>query len=134
MTKSARLGQYDDVRTILDVALSTNGGEVELPTHGEAVHWRQRAYRFRKLFAETISANSPYDKLSFPRIEEGSRKVLIKVGVTKAVFTPANSVAAPIDESDPHLQASLAIARKYGVLPDADEEDVTNLDLGKDLL
>ncbi len=131
MSSKSRLGQFDDVRLILDAALASNGGEVELPTHGEAVHWRQRAYRFRKMFAETISAISPYDKLSFPRIEEGSRKVIIKVGVTNAIFTPANTTFTPVPEDDPVLQAALEVAKKNGVL---DDEDISKLDLGKDLL
>ena len=92
-TVANRLGMYDDVRQILDAALSSGGGRFDLPTHGLAVHWRQRAYKFRKLYAQTLASDdsfsmSPYDRLTLPRIEEDSSTVIINVREVIGTFTP----------------------------------------------
>jgi len=88
--KSNRLGMYADVRQILDAALAAGGGTFECDTHGAAVHWRQRAYRFRKLFAETLGLNkeSPYDIIVMPRIPEDSSTVHITIRRSIGTFKP----------------------------------------------
>lgn len=90
MTKSNRLGMYADCRKVLDAALAAGGGEYECPDHGAAVHWRQRAYRFRKLYATTLGekAESPYDILVMPRIPDDSGTVRIVVRQQAGVFRP----------------------------------------------
>lgn len=114
MAKSSnRLGQYDDVRVILDAAIAAHGGEVELPTHGEAVHWRQRAYAFRKMYAEHISAASPYDKLTLPRLTPASNIVVIKVSHQPAVFRPKVKPTAPAD--DELLNYAESLAKDIGI-------------------
>ena len=90
---SNRLGMYDDVRQILDAALASGGGTFDLPNHGLAVHWRQRAYKFRKLYAQTLAADdsfsmSPYDKLTLPMIPDNSSTVIINVREVVGTFTP----------------------------------------------
>lgn len=106
-TNPNRLGLYDDVRKILDAALQSGGGEFRLVTHGAAVHWRQRAYRFRKLYASTLSSDnslamSPYDKLTMPEIPKSSSTVVINVRAVKGEFIPReqpyNSDVGPKDE------------------------------------
>jgi hypothetical protein len=106
---SNRLGMYDDVRQILDAALASGGGEFALTTYGQAVHWRQRAYKFRKLYAETLASDkslamSPYDRLTMPRIDEGSNVVVIKVREIVGTFTPNrepyNAVEVPVAGDD----------------------------------
>ena len=100
---------YDDVRQILDAALTSGGGIFDLPTHGLAVHWRQRAYKFRKLFAQTMAdrdtfAMSPYDKLTLPQIDDDSSTVVINVREVVGTFTPnrepmeASEIPVPGDE------------------------------------
>lgn len=91
-----RLGIYHDVQEILDAALSAGGGTYTCATHGQAVHWRQRAYKFRKLYAEIhgARASSQYDRLTLPRIEPGSSEVLIHYRQHVGTFTPAESTAA----------------------------------------
>lgn len=115
MTKSNRLGIYADVRAVLDQALEAGGGAFMCATHGEAVHWRQRAYRFRKLYAETLGprAMSPYDTLVLPRLAEGSAEVIITIRQTAGVFTPANDGLAPTS-NDELLEAAEALARRLG--------------------
>jgi hypothetical protein len=84
---------YDDVRQILDAALASGGGAFELPSHGLAVHWRQRAYKFRKLYALTLASDdsfsmSPYDRLTLPQIDDDSCTVIINVREVIGTFTP----------------------------------------------
>lgn len=114
--KSNRLGMYADVRSVLDAALEFGGGTFMCDTHGAAVHWRQRAYRFRKLYAETLGpkAMSPYDVLVLPRLAPDSSEVVITIRATGGVFTPANDGLAPTS-NDELLDAAEAIAKKLGV-------------------
>ena len=113
MTKSNRLGMYADVRAILDAALSAGGGTFQCESHGAAVHWRQRAYRFRKLYAETLGPTrmSPYDVLVLPRLAPGSAEVSIVIRQTAGVFTPANDGLAPTTNDD-LLEVAEAIRRR----------------------
>jgi hypothetical protein len=108
-TIANRLGMYDDVRQILDAALASGGGEFVLPSHGLAVHWRQRAYKFRKLYAQTLASDdsfsmSPYDRLTMPQIPDDSSTVVINVREVVGTFTPnrepytPSEVAVPGDE------------------------------------
>lgn len=101
-TQANRLGMYDDVRQILDAALASGGGEFVLPTHGLAVHWRQRAYKFRKLYAEILAADkslamSPYDRLTLPQIPDDSFTVVINVREVIGTFTPNREPYAPAE-------------------------------------
>lgn len=94
MSTLGRLGMYDDVKEVLDAALLAKGGTFELADHGKAVHWRQRAYKFRKLYASKLVGSSPYDQLTLPRIPKESAVVVINRVVTKGIFTPAASTEA----------------------------------------
>lgn len=113
MTKSNRLGMYADIRLVLDAALAAGGGSFTCETHGAAVHWRQRAYRFRKLYAETLGPRqmSPYDVLVLPRLSDDGCEVVITIRQSAGVFTPANDGQAPTS-NDELLEAAEAIARK----------------------
>lgn len=112
MTKSNRLGMYADVRSVLDAALAAGGGTFMCETHGAAVHWRQRAYRFRKLYAETLGpkAMSPYDVLVLPRLAPGSAEVTITIRQAAGVFTPANDMAPT--GNDELLEAAESLRRR----------------------
>lgn len=115
VTKSNRLGLYADVKAVLDEALAHGGGEFECLTHGLAVHWRQRAYRFRKAYAETLGPKgmSPYDALILPRIDPDSCIVVIRFQSVAGVFRPAGPPVAPIAfEDDDLLDAASALAAK----------------------
>lgn len=113
MTKSNRLGMYADVRSVLESALAAGGGTFQCATHGAAVHWRQRAYRFRKLYAETLGLQrmSQYDVLVLPRLAEGSSEVVITIRQTAGVFTPANDGLAPTG-NDELLEAAEELRRR----------------------
>lgn len=93
---------YEDVKTILDAALAANGGTFELATHGKAVHWRQRAYKFRKLYAEVhgVKTASKYDRLTLRKIAEGSSTVVISIMAEnmRGVFTPSDPNFVPPGE------------------------------------
>lgn len=113
MTKSNRLGMYADVRQVLDSALASGGGTFRCESHGAAVHWRQRAYRFRKLYAETIGPQrmSPYDVLVLPRLAEDSSEVAITIRQTSGIFTPAHDAQAPTG-NDELLEVAQELSRK----------------------
>lgn len=113
MTKANRLGMYADIRAVLDGALAAGGGTFTCESHGAAVHWRQRAYRFRKLYAETLgpAKMSPYDVLVLPRLLPDSSEVTITIRQTAGVFTPANDTLAPTSNDD-LLEAAEALRRK----------------------
>lgn len=115
-SRSNRLGMFADVREVLDSALAHGGGSFQCATHGDAIHWRQRAYRFRKLYAETIGpkAMSPYDVLVLPRVPDDSATVIITVRQTAGIFTPAGPrVDALADEEDLMAEAQ-ALLDKLG--------------------
>lgn len=113
MTKSNRLGMYADVRAVLDSALESGGGTFACADYGSAVHWRQRAYRFRKLYAETLGprAMSPYDVLVLPRLAPDANEVVITIRQASGVFTPANDGLAPTS-NDELLEAAEDLRRR----------------------
>lgn len=119
-TPANRLGMYDDVRAILDAAMQSGGGSLELPSYGQAVHWRQRAYKFRKLYAEILAqdkslAMSPYDRLTLPKIALDDCTVVIRVREAIGTFTPNREPYTPVDMpviGDDLLDAAKSIAKK----------------------
>jgi hypothetical protein len=115
MNKPNRLGMYADVQPILDAALLAGGGSYTLFTHGEAVSWRQRAYKFRKLYAETIASVSKYDTLTLPRLQPNSATVEIRLNTVQGQFLPASHVANVAPEFDEDLlSAAEEFAKKLG--------------------
>lgn len=111
MSRANRLGMFADIRAVLDQALAHGGGTFQCPTHGAAVHWRQRAYKFRKLYAETLGprAMSEYDGLILPRLAPESSTVEIQIRQPAGTFVPAND-AVPIN--DELLNEAMALARR----------------------
>lgn len=119
MTKprSNRLGMYQDVRTILDAALANGGGTYACETHGQAIHWRQRVYRFRKLYAETVglTRESEYDCIVIPRVPPESSTCYLQLRKQVGIFMPSNESADIIFDEDPLLEEAEAIARRLGL-------------------
>lgn len=118
MTKKPanRLGMYADVRSILDQAMAAGGGSYELSTHGQAVHWRQRAYRFRKLYAEIIGADetSPYDSIIMTRVDPESSTVNISIRRLTGTFTPASEPIFIPQVGDDLFDMAQELAAKLG--------------------
>lgn len=114
MTKANRLGMFADVRFVLDQALEHGGGTFTCASPGAAIHWRQRAYKFRKLYAETLGprAMSPYDVLVLPRLAPEATTVEIKIRQHAGTFVPANE-PVPVTE-DELMSEALELARKLG--------------------
>lgn len=116
MTKprSNRLGMYADIRQILDAALSSGGGSYECGEHGKAVHWRQRAYKFRKLYAELLGddAESVYDTVVMPRVAEDGSTVSIQIRKQVGVFVPNEGVATDFVMTDPLFDIAGELAAK----------------------
>lgn len=109
-----RIGMYADLAPILDAALASGGGTYTLPSYGAAVHWRQRAYKFRKLYAETVAHVSKYDSLTLPRVVEGSCDVVIKLVEAKGTFAPAGEYTVPVTYDDDLRNAAEIFAKKLG--------------------
>lgn len=112
---SNRLGMYADVRQILDAALAAGGGSYECGTHGQAVHWRQRAYKFRKLYAEIlgVGVQSEYDMLVMPRVDPDSSTVDIHIRKQVGVFRAAEEPAMlPTADDDPLFDIATDLASK----------------------
>lgn len=118
-----RLGMYADVREVLDVALRHDGGQYNCAAHGDAVHWRQRAYRFRKLFAQLNGEKkeSPYDVIVMPRIPDDSSTVVIKIRRQVGLFVPnsAEPTGGDIFMDDELFDEAAALAARLEGLPDA---------------
>lgn len=107
----SRLSQYLDVQQILDQALTSGGGEYALATHGAAVHWRHRAYTFRKRFFEA-TGQTKYDALSLKRVAPESSTVVIQVVRPAGTFIPAQG-SAPAPHTDDSLEfIAAAVAAK----------------------
>lgn len=109
-----RLGIYTDVQEILDAALAAGGGTYTCSTHGQAVHWRQRAYRFRKLYAEIHGAKqaSLYDRITMPRVEPDEVHVTLTLRQHVGTFTPLEG-GTPLDltTGDDLLEEALRLAK-----------------------
>lgn len=116
MTRSNRLGMYADIRFVLDQALASGGGSFQCATPGAAVHWRQRAYKFRKLYAETLGprAMSQYDVLVLPRLAPDSCVVEIQIRQHAGTFIPNEDVGLAPTTNDELLEAAESLARKLG--------------------
>lgn len=82
-----RPSAFTDVKQVLDEALRLGGGTYVLATHGEAVNFRHRAYKFRKSYFETFR-DPKYDALTLPRIDPESTEVVINVAKAKGLFVP----------------------------------------------
>lgn len=130
------LAQYEDVKVVLDQALNHRGGRYRLSTYNEAVHWRQRAYKFRQLLRDRrleasitpgFDPGTPYEKLSLyipKKGEPDDHIVVITFLEPKGVFEPnePGRNAEPVDDViivdepvvlDPEIQEQIdALAEK----------------------
>lgn len=108
--KTNRLGMFSDVREVLDAALAAGGGSYECGSHGQAVHWRQRAYRFRKLYAELHSGESRYDTLTMPRCVDN----VVQINVRRAVgkFTPTDEPITAVVPNDDLFDFAAEFAKR----------------------
>lgn len=106
--------QFASVKAILDSALQHGGGRYEAPTYGAAVHFRQRAYAFRKAYREACYPEaSPYEILTLRRIEKGETTVIIEPQTLSGTFIPAEGdPIIPPSEDDPLLEEALALRKE----------------------
>lgn len=101
----SRISQFFDVKHVADEALAAGGGAYTLPTHGDAVHWRQRFYRFRKAWHREFN-DTTYDSIILRRVADGSTVVQIEIQRVIGTFVPG-----PQPTSDLFAEAEL-FARK----------------------
>lgn len=79
--------QYALERQVLDGALRSRGADVEFPTHGKAVAFRQRCYAFRKWKRESLGEASPYEILTIKDLGKDGRVVQIRPRELEATVT-----------------------------------------------
>lgn len=121
MNKPAALVGYNDVKMILDEAAKHGGGRYALDTPGQAIHWRQRAYRFRKLYREVYPSDGRYEQFNF---QLDGPEVIINPNRPTGTFIPAggeplpmNQPAAPIlpEEDDELFDAAKNLRKDLGL-------------------
>lgn len=92
---------YSDIKEVLDKAKAAGGGTYTLTSPSAAIHWRARAYHYRRLLYK-MRGETPYDDL-IVRIPKGSSVCNIEVNVPTGVFAGNNGQTAviaptPLDE------------------------------------
>lgn len=101
MPVSRSANSYLDCRLVLDAAIAAGGGRYELASPGKALHWRQRAYTFRRILRDNavaatiipgLSPSTPYDHIEL--IADGP-VVIIRLVAPKGILTDA--LGNPID-------------------------------------
>lgn len=102
MTRPSRLGLYADLVPVLDAMLDAGGGTYTLATPGDAVHWRQRVYKFRLQYQKEIGP-SRYDTLVLRRPR--GNEVDVDIRRPAGLFTPRPGPSPYDDEA-------FAISRK----------------------
>lgn len=121
MNKPAALVGYNDIKMILDEAAKSGGGRYVLDTSGQATHWRQRAYRFRKLYREVYPNDGRYEQFNF---QLDGPAVIINPNRPTGTFIPAegeplpmNQPAAPIlpEEDDELFDAAKNLRKDLGL-------------------
>lgn len=136
MSMSKEIAAYADVKAILDKVLEARGNLIyKLPTYKKAMHWRYRAYHFRKLIRKQEAARlgmkdlqiaTQYDGLQFIAYDiNGS--LLIKFSEVEGVLSTPDGEAIPvtIDHSTPMQELSdpdreLIEDLRQEILPDED--------------
>jgi hypothetical protein len=122
--------QYADVIEILNAAIAAGGGKYTLETHGQAMHWRQRAYALRALLIEQ-------NKRKFPDMVVPSPYDGVILTVPKKGLPGDNAVLIRLRKAEGRLTSldNLPLTPVPG-LPTEDEEDLIREivgDLGLDL-
>lgn len=97
------LAGYADVKQIFDSALASGGGKYRLVTPGAAVHWRQRAYTFRKYYRETYPDDGRYEQLTM-RIEDTT--IILEPVRVVGTFIPAEGTPLPIPDDTSEMSAA----------------------------
>ena len=111
--------QFADVKQLLDQCLEHGGGAFTAKSSGAAVHFRQRAYTFRKKYREAMDpAASPYDRLTIKKLAKGASRVEIEVIKLDGVFEPGTGGPVRVDPipdlagDDELMRAALALREK----------------------
>lgn len=126
MALSNTLGSYADIRTIFESVLAHGETELSFTTNGAAVHFRQRAYKFRRLMQNR--GDTRYDGFMIERVGETGMRIRpepITRGLTQVNFVHKPNAELvkftpepePEDETDDEL---LSAALKLSL--DLDDE------------
>lgn len=115
MNRATIRNQFLDVAEVLESVLSSSGGTYRTETKGQAVAFRHRCYTFMKKYREAEAFSpSPYDKITIRAIHpDDPLSVRMEIRKAKGSFTPDNE--APVEASDPTLDAALAVRKSLGL-------------------
>ncbi len=87
MGLSNSISHYADIKPVFDKAIELGGGLYEFETRGQAVRWRSRAYKFRKLLEQQMYADNPYGQLILVLGNKPEDKTVeIRIGQPMGVF------------------------------------------------
>jgi len=122
VTTSITLLAYKDVWDVIDSALARGGARYKLATPGAAVHWRQRAYVFRKLAIKAanelnlvpgFTPSTPYDHL---HLTVDGVFVIIKERKIEGTLEPLAGAEAPLvmESEDDLLANAEALLKEKG--------------------
>lgn len=124
MPLSRNLGQYNDVRDVLDLALANGGGRYTLSSRKAAIRWRQRAYMYRSLLREDLEIRrkelgftvvTPYDEVL---ITIDDNVAILTMSKMEGIFEPLHGgptvqpASAPADDLDAE---AAALAKELGL-------------------
>jgi hypothetical protein len=118
MSLTRNLGQYEDVRKVLELALANGGGRYVLDSAKATFRWRQRAYMYRKLLREELVAKreqfgtstiTPYDSLL---ITLSGNCVIITISAPSGVFETLSGEVVSTDTASDSTAIDLTEAEE----------------------
>lgn len=122
MSLTRNIGQYEDIRQVLELALANGGGIYTLDSVKATYRWRQRAYMYRKLLREEMVAKreslgfstvTPYDRLL---ITLSGESVLITISAPTGTFEAFSGPTKPAlgNSTDADLSEAEKLLRELG--------------------
>lgn len=112
MTLPTSINAYNDVRSILDAAVSAGGGRYELPSEGLAIRWRQRAYKLRKLLWDE-GKETQYDDFEF--VLDGPIVLIKRKPVHRLTDLDGNELAPAVEDEDELLEEALDLKNRLNL-------------------
>jgi len=112
--RTATLGSYSDIRTILDAVLARGDCVLTLDTPGQAINMRQRCYRYRALLQKKMEADqapliaagklspgalpeTPYDNILIQIDNDPTRLLFSRRDTTKLLSRLSTAEGAPVE-------------------------------------
>ena len=122
MGLTRNLAAYEHVRSVLEKALAHDELTYTLATPKEAIRWRQEAYYYRKLIAETGNQKFANFVISIEGPAVIIRKRLVTGTITTQDGTRVDPAPRPIEEDADETEAfALDFAKRLGLDIEGDD-------------